>query len=162
LPEEERAALEKEVSTLKKQAAKYTGPAFDQEKLDKIIGKLEKAQKRLDELPVKEQEDLFAPKQQALAFEPTKEDLAYEARRAELEETFNTQMPQKIADDLIESINNQPKSAENLELNALRIERINRAIDEAKAANDPDTVSVLNERLAEAKSSVESLGGLMV
>lgn len=159
LPEEERAALEKEVSTLKKQAAKYTGPAFDQEKLDKIIGKLEKAQKRLDELPVKEQEDLFAPKQQALAFEPTKEDLAYEARRAELEETFNTQMPQKVADDLIESINNQPKSAENLELNALRIERINRAINEAKAANDPDTVSVLNERLAEAKSSVESLGG---
>jgi hypothetical protein len=159
LPEEERASLEKEISTLKKQAAKYTGPAFDQEKLDKIVGKLEKAQKRLEELPAKEQEDLFAPKQQGLAFEPTKEELAYDARRAELEETFNTQMPQKVADDLVDSINNQPKSAENLELNALRIDRINRAIEEAKAANDINTVNILNERLAEAKTSVESLGG---
>ena len=159
LPEEERASLEKEVATLKKQAAKYTGPAFDQEKLDKIVGKLEKAQKRLEELPAKEQEDLFAPKQQGLAFEPTKEELAYEARRAELEETFNTQMPQKVAEDLVDSINNQPKSAENLELNALRIERINRAIEEAKAANDINTVNILNEKLAEAKTSVESLGG---
>lgn len=159
LPEEERASLEKEVSTLKKQAAKYTGSAFDQEKLDKIVGKLEKAQKRLEELPAKEQEDLFAPKQQGLAFEPTKEELAYEARRAELEETFNTQMPQKVAEDLVDSVNNQPKSAENLELNALRIERINRAIEEAKAANDINTVNILNEKLAEAKTSVESLGG---
>ena len=158
-PEEERVSLEKEIATLKKQAVKYTGPAFDQEKLEPIIKKLEKAQKRLEELPAKEQEDLFAPKQQGLAFEPTKEELAYDARRAELEKTFNTQMPQKVADDLVDSINNQPKSAENLELNALRINRINRAIEEAKAANDINTVNILNERLAEAKTSVESLGG---
>ena len=156
-PEEERTALEKEVKDLTKEASKYTGPAFDQAKVDKIIDRLETAKKRLAELPEPEQENLFAPKQKGLEFEETPEEKAYAAKQAELEETFATQTPEYITQNLLADLKKQaeergqPMTADVLEENNQRISRIVKAIKEAQENEDPATAQELMKRLGLAK-----------
>jgi len=141
-PEQERTSLEKEIVQLKRDAAKYTGPAYDSEVVDKIANKIEAAQKRLNELPKAEQEDLFAPKQKGLEFEETPEEKAYAAKQAELEETFKTQTPEYITQNLLADLKKQadergqPMTADVLEENNQRISRIVRAIKEEQANKD--------------------------
>ena len=156
-PEQERTSLEKEIETLKRDATKYTGPAYDREIVDKIANKIENAQKRLNELPKAEQEDLFAPKQKGLEFEETAEEKARTAKQAELEETFATQTPEYITQNLLADLKKQadergqPMTADVLEENNQRISRIVKAIKEAQANEDPATAQELMKRLGLAK-----------
>ena len=142
-PEQERASLESDIEKLKRDAAKYTGPAYDKEIVDKIANKIEDAQKRLNELPAKEQEDLFAPKQEGLKFEETKEEKAYASKQAELEKTFaNTD--KYLVDKLFDTVNAQGKEEP---ATTARVARLKRAIEEAKANGDEKSEMALYDRL---------------
>lgn len=64
-PEQERTSLEKEIVQLKRMRLNILVQHTIAKFVDKIANKIEAAQKRLNELPKAEQEDLFAPKQKA-------------------------------------------------------------------------------------------------
>jgi hypothetical protein len=149
-PEQERASLESDIEKLKRDAAKYTGPAYDKEVVDKIANKIEDAQKRLNELPKAEQEDLFAPKQEGLKFEETPEEKAYASKQAELEKTFaNTD--KYLVDKLFDTVNAQGKEEP---ATTARVARLERAIEESKASGDEKSEAALLDRLDNLKDQM--------
>jgi hypothetical protein len=149
-PEQERTSLEQDLAQLKRDAAKYTGPAYDKEVVDKIANKIEDAQKRLNELPKAEQEDLFAPKQEGLKFEETPEEKTYASKQAELEKTFaNTD--KYLIDKLFDTVNAQGKEEP---ATTARIARLERSIEEAKASGDEKSEAALLDRLDNLKDQM--------
>ena len=149
-PEQERASLESDIEKLKRDAAKYTGPAYDKEVVDKIANKIEDAQKRLNELPKAEQEDLFAPKQEGLKFEETPEEKAYATKQAELEKTFGN-TDKYLVDRLFDTVNAQGKEEP---ATTARVARLERAIEEAKVNGDEKSEAALLDRLDNLKEQL--------
>jgi len=135
---EKMDALDKQIKKHNADLQKYSGETFDRDKFEAALDKLEKAKSEREKL-----EEPPAPVQQGLAFEPTAEEKAYAAKQAELEKTFGN-TDEHLVGRLVDTVNAQGKEEPTTNL---RVARLQRAIEEAKANGDEKSEAALHDRL---------------